>query len=175
MTIRPWTILEQRRAVELRRQRHTIAYVARVLNRTHGAVSVYLSRLGATRRVTRRRRPGQFLASVRRLARPGVSDRDIARRLHTTHQEVCRARRKLGIPAGVTSSKGFKHRKPLGGIVSSCWSCNRTTRSGGNNSLAQQGWYKGQFSGFGVDEVYCAPCIVKYGPPSLWAPPSVSA
>ncbi len=114
--------------------------------------------------------------AVKRLARPGVSDRDIARIIGTTHaNSVGRARKRLGIPPqgtrgvrkGVNSNPTRVGASPL----SECWGCGKLAeRCGPHKSLASQGWYVARFDTVGTTrETYCADCLTTYGPPSAWA------
>ena len=122
--IRPWTTLEVRRLLDLRSQRYSLAGLARALNRTVGSVSMKLSLLRATRPYPRKRRKrGGFLAAVARLCAPGVSDRDVAKRLGTTRQEVYRARTRLGIPAGLTPAEGGSRNRGVKRCRPVCWCC----------------------------------------------------
>lgn len=162
--VRPWTKLEERRAVELRQVRYTIAAVARALDRPYGAVSVKLSRLGATKRRSTRRRPGEFLAAVAATCKPGVSDRDAARVLNRPHQEIFRARKRLGISAGVTLSEAARRPRPTRvKCRHRCWLCNapRPFRGG------VLGWQQRRFGKPAQVETYCPECFAKWGWPTI--------
>jgi len=173
---RPWTRAEEQRAVALRAARHTIASIARELGRTYGAVSVRLSKLGATRARPGRRRPGDFLTAVAGACRCGArTDRRVAELLGSTHQEVFRARKKLGIPAAsaavvrraVRAGGGKRTRKA--GLV--CWGCDRRQR----DSVA--GWAVARFGRTPELEAYCPVCVGVYGlPPGFGErpPPNVA-
>lgn len=150
---RPWTKLEERRAVELRRQRHTLAAVARALGRTYGAVSRKLFKLGATRRQGARRRPGAFLRAVARLSRPGRSDGETAAALGCTVQRVWRARKRLGIPPGLTYAQAGARPKPP---PVRCWCCDRK-----RPTQRAKGWVTRPVGRtcLGLREVYCPACF----------------
>ncbi len=159
--IKPWTKLEERRAVELRAARHTIASVARTLGRSYGSVSMKLSLLGVTTARPTRRGRGEFLEAVRRACRKGRSDVRIAEALKSTPQEVFKARKKLGIKAGVTYSEAAswkKQRRPI-----RCWLCNVGTHKG-----SVKGWQFRKLPMRGkVHETYCPECFGKWGWPTL--------
>lgn len=163
--IRPWTKLEEQRAVTFRSERHTIGSIARLLNRSYGSVSMRLHLLGVTRRVRCRRKRGQFLKDVAATCRRGLSDREVAAILDTWPSEVFRARRKLGIPAGVTLSDAARRRNSKRYSPHRCYLCNARCPLRGRKvgwQLRRIGCWKN-----GVWECYCPSCFAAHGWPSV--------
>jgi hypothetical protein len=87
--------------INLHNRYKSISYIAKILDRNYGQVSVKLSRMGLTKQIINRRKPNRFLECIKLACEPGKSDRMIARELQTTHQEVFKARKKLGIISGI--------------------------------------------------------------------------
>ncbi len=114
--------------------------------------------------------------AILRLARPGVSDREMASKIGNVRaQSVGRARNRLGIPPqgtrgvrkGTRSNPNQRGPQPL----PHCWGCGKLAeRCGPHKSLASQGWYAEKFDSWCTGlECYCRECIDTYGPPSVWA------
>lgn len=103
-----WTRKQEMQAARMKEDGTPIAEIAAALGKTYGAVSVRLSKLGATKQIGRiRRKPGEFLAAVADLCGPHMrrkrmSDGDIAAALDVYPQEVFLARKKLGIPRQIS-------------------------------------------------------------------------
>lgn len=163
-TVRPWTTGEVRRLLDLRAQRHTLTACARALERTVGSVSMKLSTAGQCRPYkANRRKRGNFPAAVRRLCKPGRADREVAERLGTTTQEVFRARKKLGIPAGLTPAEASRRSRGVRRNRPECWCCGvrcpyPTARNGWRSRVVGAG-------ALGVRECYCPTCFGKWGWP----------
>lgn len=98
---RPWTTLEQRRAVVLRGTGHTLKEVARMLGRPFASVSKKLDQLGVKHPTRTQRKPGELMKAVKRCWKPGRSDSEIGRVLNTTRNCVYAARKRLGLPCGI--------------------------------------------------------------------------
>ncbi len=103
-----WTRKQEMLVCHMREAGKSIGECAAAVGKSYGAVSVRLSKLGATKVNDRGRRGrGEFLAAVAALCVPAASrhrrsDKDIAAILDVYPQEVFRARKKLGIRRQIT-------------------------------------------------------------------------
>ncbi len=114
--------------------------------------------------------------AVLRLARPGVSDRDMARIIGAKNaNSIGRVRKRLGIPPQGTRGvkKGTRSNPNQRGPqpVPHCWGCGKLAeRCGPHKSLASQGWYAEKFDSWCTSlETYCPTCYDTYGGPEVWA------
>ncbi len=172
MLARPWTTLELAHAISLREDGHKIATIARKLTRTALSVSCRLRKAGYAGPSHKWRKNGSLAAAVRKLARPGVSDAEIAVRLRVGRELVYRTRKRLGIPAGVPRG-GYRRSPVRRNPRPECWHCGTRSRyCSAGNSLASQGWWSKK--GAGGHEAYCRECVELYGTPDEWHLPSSS-
>lgn len=101
---RDWTRKEEDDAVAAALAGESIRGIAERTGRTYSAVSQKVSKKlrerGLGRTEPKRYKAGEFATLVARLARPGVSDGDVAKILGCYQSQVTTTRRKLGIPPG---------------------------------------------------------------------------
>ncbi len=164
-----WTTLEVRKAVAMRQAGHKIATVARQLGRTYAGVSRKLCKIRAVE-PRAKRKGGSLERAIRQIAGPGVSDREIARRLNISKELVWRTRKRLGVAAGVSSKDGWRYRAKTPRrkkIVVVCWYCSAKSRPCvRGQSLKDQGWWNKR--GPGGCESYCKTCVERWGSPDQW-------
>lgn len=151
------------RKYRTRTPRLTVPAVARRLGRTKFAVEARITFLGLQQRP--KRRDGTVQRLVRRHWRPGLSDKDLARKIRVGWKYVGYVRRKLGLPNGCDHRKKVK----AGWATRSkhrprCWGCHKLAGQRSPQWLGRNGWYYEEFrfrSGEGNqsdNECYCPEC-----------------
>lgn len=90
----------------------TCVAIAREVGRSPRAVRIRLSRLGETdSSLGPKRKPGELMAAVRRLARRGYEDWETGYILNVSREAVFAARKRGGIPAANQAQS--RRRKPV--------------------------------------------------------------
>lgn len=108
---RDWTAREARQLAEMRQAGFTAQRIAGILGRTVSSVENACHREGVT--IQTQDRVGR-LAAVKRLAQPGRTDREIAAVIGCSGALVCRLRRELGIPSGLSRSEAGRRARAAG-------------------------------------------------------------